>query len=88
MKCSCEDTFGVLFDKLDIPETIDKVQISTNEKFTDPVHVVPIDVVFVLIIIHKIINLIHTFFLFPATLVNIGNQPVSEAIWCGQNNVA
>ena len=42
MKCSWDDTFGVLLDKLDLPETTrtDKVQIA---KFSDPVHVVPID---------------------------------------------
>ena len=35
VKCSWDDTFGVLLDKLDLPETtrIDKVQIATNEKF-------------------------------------------------------
>ena len=44
VKCSWEDTFVILIDKLDISETtIDKVQISTNEKSTNPVHVVPID---------------------------------------------
>ena len=44
VKCSWEETFGALFDKLDLPETtIEKVQISANEKFIDPVHVVPID---------------------------------------------
>ena len=39
-----EDTFGTLLDKLDMPETtIDKIQISSNEKFANPVHMVPID---------------------------------------------
>ena len=41
-KCSWEETFGALLDKVDLPETtIEMVQISANEKF-DPVHV-PID---------------------------------------------
>ena len=44
VKCLWEDTFGTLLDKLDMPETtIDKVQISANEKFANPVHMVPID---------------------------------------------
>ena len=44
MKCSWEEMFGALLDKLDLPETtIEKVHISANEKFIDPVHVVPID---------------------------------------------
>ena len=35
VKCLWEDAFGVLLDKLDMPETtIDNVQIATNEKPT------------------------------------------------------
>ena len=44
VKYSWEDTFGSLLDKFDMTEVgIEKVQIAANEKFTDPVHVVPID---------------------------------------------
>ena len=44
VKCSWEDTFGSLLDKLDMTQvSIELVQIAANEKFTDPVHVVPID---------------------------------------------
>ena len=43
VKCSWEDTFGSLLDKLDMTQvSIELVQIAANEKFTDPVHV-PID---------------------------------------------
>ena len=44
VKCSWEDTFGSLLDKLDVTQvSIELIQIAANEKFTDPVHVVPID---------------------------------------------
>ena len=45
VKCSWEDKFGTLLDQFDgMSEcTIEKIQISTNAKFTDPVHIVPID---------------------------------------------
>ena len=43
VKCSWEDSFRSLLEKMDMPEetVIDKIQISSNEKFIDPVHVVP-----------------------------------------------
>ena len=44
VKCSWEDTFGLLLDKLDMTQvSIELVQIASNEKFSDPVHVIPID---------------------------------------------
>ena len=45
VKCSWEDTFGSLLDKFKglSDRTIEKIQISKNESFIDPVHVVPID---------------------------------------------
>ena len=43
VKCSCENTFGMLLGKFDMTEvTIEKVEIYTNEKFLDA-HIVPID---------------------------------------------
>lgn len=41
VKCCWEDTFGSLLDKLDMTQV--SIELSANEKFTDPVHVVPID---------------------------------------------
>ena len=45
MKCSWEDTFGSLLENFDdlSDKSIEKIQISRNESFIDPVHVVPID---------------------------------------------
>ena len=44
VKCLREDTFGSLLEKLDVTNvSVEKVQIASNEKFTDPVHVVPLD---------------------------------------------
>lgn len=45
VKCSWEDKFGTLLDQFDgMSEcTIEKIQISTSAKFTDPVHIIPID---------------------------------------------
>ena len=45
MKCSWEDTFGSLLEKFDdlSDKSVEKIQISRNESFIDPVHVVPID---------------------------------------------
>lgn len=43
VKLCWEDTFGVLLDKLDLPEVmVEKVEICGNENFTEPVHVVPV----------------------------------------------
>ena len=40
VKCEWEGTFGIL----DLQEvSVVKTEISINEKFTDPVHIVPID---------------------------------------------
>ena len=43
VKCSWEDNFRSLLEKMDMPKgtAINKIQISSNEKFIDPVHVVP-----------------------------------------------
>ena len=43
VKCSWEDNFRSLVEKMDMPKetAINKIQISNNEKFIDPVHVVP-----------------------------------------------
>ena len=39
-----EDTFGSLLEKLDVTDvSVEKVQIASNEKFTDSVHVVPLN---------------------------------------------
>ena len=44
VKCSWEDSFGCILEKLGQPEaTITKIEISANEKFADPVHAVPPD---------------------------------------------
>ena len=44
VKCLWEDTFGQLLNKFDTTETNSgKVQIAASEKFTHPVHIVPID---------------------------------------------
>ena len=45
LKCSWEDSFGSLLEKFDglADRTIEKIQISKNEKFIDPVHTVPVD---------------------------------------------
>ena len=44
VNCLWEDTFGSLLEMLDVTDvTIEKVQIASNGKFTDPVHVVPLD---------------------------------------------
>ena len=44
VKCSWEDTFGSLLNKFNMTEvSIEKVQTAASEKFTDPVHIVPID---------------------------------------------
>ena len=41
VKCSWEDSFGCILEKLGQPEaTITKIEISANEKFADPVHAV------------------------------------------------
>ena len=42
MKCSWEDSFGCILEKLGQPKaTITKIEISANEKFADPVDAVP-----------------------------------------------
>ena len=43
VKCSWDETFAVLLDKLDLPETtiVSKIEISGNKPH--PVHMVPID---------------------------------------------
>ena len=42
MKCSWEDSFGCILEKLGQPEAaITKIEISAIEKFADPVHADP-----------------------------------------------
>ena len=45
VKCSWEDTFGSLLNRFEglSDRTVEKIQISKNENFIDPVHLVPID---------------------------------------------
>jgi len=44
VKCDWGETFAALLDKLDLQEmSVAQVEISTNEKFNDPVHTVPIN---------------------------------------------
>ena len=45
VKCSWEDKYAALLEQFDGMSdcTIEKVQISTNAQFADPVHIVPID---------------------------------------------
>ena len=44
VKCTWEQTFEGLLQHLGVvDETVEKVEISRNESFTDPVHIVPLD---------------------------------------------
>lgn len=44
MKCTWHQTFKGLFQELDkVEETVEKVEISRNESFTDPAHIVPLE---------------------------------------------
>ena len=44
LKCEWNQSFGSLLEQLDgLEETIEKIEISKNESFVDPVHVVPVD---------------------------------------------
>ena len=44
IKCEWNQSFGSLLEQLDgLEETIEKVEISKNESFMDPVHIVPLD---------------------------------------------
>ena len=47
VKCSWEDTFGMLLGKLEMQAevTVEKVEICANDKFVDA-HIVPIDALF------------------------------------------
>ena len=42
VRCLWQDTFGTLMDKFDGVYTIEKMLISSTEKFVDPVHIIPI----------------------------------------------
>ena len=42
VKCSWEDSLGCILEKLGhLEATITKIEISANEEFADPVHVIP-----------------------------------------------
>ena len=45
LKCDWDQSFGSLLEQLDglAEETIEKIEISKNESFVNPVHVVPVD---------------------------------------------
>ena len=48
VRCSWQGTFGTLTDKFDGVYTIEKIQISSTEKFVGHVHILPIDALVIL----------------------------------------